>query len=133
MPAEILHAQNLDLVGGERGPELRLQDDRARRQARGRDRCTAANCCDGVKPARSARARRLLCHDRIGRHADHEELIEVRRSNRGELEPLEQRRRRIARLVEDALVERQPGQLAIDEQRRIGWRLDSYRRLPGAG
>jgi len=40
--------------------------------------------------------------------ADHEELVQVARRNRGESRPLEQRRRRVGRLLEHALVERQP-------------------------
>ena len=36
-----------------------------------------------------------------------------------ELHPLEERMRRVERLVEDALVEFQPAQLAVDVERRI--------------
>ena len=64
--------------------------------------------------------------------AHHEELVEVRRGDRGELDALEQRRRRIGRLLEHALVERQPRQLAVDEQRwcraRVGASRDDSRR-----
>ena len=49
----------------------------------------------------------------------HEELVEVRRGDRRELDPLEQRRRRVGRLLEHALVEREPRQLAVDEQRAV--------------
>ena len=50
-------------------------------------------------------------------HTDHEELVEIRRGDGRELDPLEQRRRGIRRLLEHALVEGQPRQLAIEEER----------------
>ena len=53
-----------------------------------------------------------------GRDAHHEELVEVGAGDGEELDALEQRVRRILRLRQDALVERQPAQLAVDEQRR---------------
>jgi hypothetical protein len=42
------------------------------------------------------------------RHADHEELVEVRRDDGEELHPLQQRHRGVGRLVEHALVELKP-------------------------
>src|SRR5262245_46137018 len=47
----------------------------------------------------------------------HEELVEVRAGDRGELETLQQRRARVCGLFEHALVEGEPGQLAIEEER----------------
>ncbi len=45
--------------------------------------------------------------------ADHEELVEVRAEDRRELQPLEQRLVGLLGELEDALVERQPGELAV--------------------
>ncbi len=46
-------------------------------------------------------------------HAHLEELVEIRTHDAEELQPLEQRIRRVARLVEHALVEFQPTQFAV--------------------
>ena len=51
--------------------------------------------------------------------ADLEELVEVRRADRQEPEPLEQRVGGVARLFEHALVEVEPAQLAVDEPARL--------------
>ena len=48
-------------------------------------------------------------------HADGVELVQVRGADRHEAQALQQRHARIARLVQDAPVERQPGQLAVEE------------------
>ena len=45
--------------------------------------------------------------------AFHEEFIEVVADDRQELHPLQERGAAVVRLVEDAAVERKPGQLAI--------------------
>ena len=50
-------------------------------------------------------------------HTNHEELVEVRRGDGDKLDALEQRRARVGGLLEDALIECEPRQLAIDEQR----------------
>ncbi len=50
---------------------------------------------------------------------DHEELVEVRADDAEELEALEERQRAIARLLEDALVELEPRELAVDEETRV--------------
>ena len=47
-----------------------------------------------------------------------EELVEVGGADRQELEPVEQRVGRVARLLEDSLVKIEPAQLAIEKQ---GW------------
>ncbi len=46
--------------------------------------------------------------------ADHEELVEVRRRDREELDALQQWMGVVERLVEDALVEIEPAQLPVD-------------------
>ena len=53
-----------------------------------------------------------------GGDAHHEELVEVGAGDREELDALEQRVRRVLRLRQHALVERQPAQFAIDIERR---------------
>ena len=53
------------------------------------------------------------------RDANHEELVEIRRGNREEFHSFEQRMRRIEGLVEDALIELEPAQLAVDVERRV--------------
>ena len=51
------------------------------------------------------------------RDANHEELVEVRADDGEELDALEDRVPPVARLVEHALVERQPAELAVDIER----------------
>src|SRR6202042_981250 len=51
--------------------------------------------------------------------ADHEELIEVRDVDREELEALHQRQRLILGELEHAVVEIEPGELAVDVQAGI--------------
>ena len=50
------------------------------------------------------------------RHPDHEELVEVAGHDAGELQPLEERVRGVAGLLEDAAVELEPGELAVQEE-----------------
>src|SRR5439155_5858635 len=50
------------------------------------------------------------------RHPDHEELVEVRRHDDGELQPVQQRGGGVHRFFEHAAVELQPGQLPVDEE-----------------
>ena len=77
-------------------------------------RC-ASSCSDGVSPSG------LLVGD-AGAHlaleagdADHEEFVEVVGRDRQEAHPLEQRMGGVLGLLQDAPVEMQPGQLAVDE------------------
>ena len=53
------------------------------------------------------------------RHPHLEELVEVAAEDRQELEPLQQRRARVQRLVEHAAVELEPGELAIEVERGV--------------
>ena len=46
--------------------------------------------------------------------ADHEELVEVRDEDGQELQPLDQRQRLVLGELQDAVVEVQPGELAVD-------------------
>jgi hypothetical protein len=99
-----------------------------------------------VRPARAERAReplRLVAdlrellrrRDPVGgrlRHArgdllleagdaDHEELVEVRRDDGEEADALEQRVRRVLRLLENPPLERQQRQLPVHEELRVEW------------
>ena len=58
--------------------------------------------------------------------ADLEELVEVDREDRQEADPLEERVALVARLVQDACIEVEPGELAIDVRngRRGCWGVD---------
>jgi hypothetical protein len=49
---------------------------------------------------------------------NHEELVEVRAEDGQESDALEQRRAIVERFVEHARIEREPGQLAVDERLR---------------
>ena len=60
---------------------------------------------------------------------DHEELVQVVREDREELHPLEERVRRVERLLEHAAVELDPARLPVDEQSVDG---RGSLRLPGA-
>ncbi len=51
--------------------------------------------------------------------AHHVELVEVRRVDRAELDPLEQRQSRVFGELQHAIVEVQPGELAVYVQRRV--------------
>src|SRR6187401_3281638 len=62
--------------------------------------------------------------------AHHEELVEVRGDDGRKLDPLEERHRVVAGFLEHAIVEREPRQLAIEEQRRILERLRRHSTAP---
>ncbi len=62
-------------------------------------------------------------------HPHHEEFVEIARRNRQEAQLLEQRMAAIARLLEHAAVEFEPGEFAIDEARRALRTID----LAGVG
>src|SRR5690606_1057740 len=55
--------------------------------------------------------------------ADHEELVKIGRRDRQEAHALEKRMAGELRLLEDATVELQPGELAVDETVGIAFRL----------
>ena len=50
---------------------------------------------------------------------DHEELVEVGLVDRAELDPLQQRHRRVLGELQDALVEVEPGELAVEVERGV--------------
>ena len=80
---------------------------------------------DGVEGVRRAHAVRpdiaRLARDLLldARDANLEKLVEIRAHDPEEFYPLEQRLRRVLRFLEDAAVELQPAQLAVDEIRVI--------------
>ena len=53
------------------------------------------------------------------RHADHEELVQVGAEDGQEFDPLQQRGRLVQRLFQDAPVELQPAQFAIEIENGI--------------
>ena len=59
-------------------------------------------------------------------HPDHEELVEVGGDDAEELEPLQHRQAGLLGLLQDPLVEGQPGELPVEEERGVG-------RVGGAG
>ena len=59
------------------------------------------------------------------RHADHEEFVEVAAGDCEELQALEDGNGRVAGLLQDALVEGDPGQLPVDEPTGVGQRRRS--------
>jgi hypothetical protein len=76
-------------------------------------------------------------HTRLGladqtRDADGVELVEVRPADRDEAQPLQQRVVAVLRLLDDAMVEIEPGQFTVDETRRRIER-DRLRRRFGRG
>jgi uncharacterized protein YifE (UPF0438 family) len=73
----------------------------------------------GVVPVRSDVLDPLAQLLERGRHANHEELVEVCRRDREKLHTLEQRMCGIAALRQHAPVEFQPAQFTIDVERRV--------------
>ena len=79
-------------------------------------RCSiSASCCAGVRPSgERAVDAGLGLADQAG-DADRVELVEVGGADRDEAQPLQQRMARVLRLLHHAVVEVEPGQLAVDE------------------
>ena len=78
---------------------------------------------------RDGRHARLRLADEAG-DADGIEFVEVRPADRDEAQPLQQRVVAVLRLLDDAMVEIEPGQFAVDEPRR-GIAGDRFRRRRG--
>src|SRR5207244_763755 len=53
------------------------------------------------------------------RDTNHEELIEIRLPDRAELDPLHERHRRVLGELQDPVVEVEPGELAVEVERRV--------------
>ena len=107
-----------DAVRGERRQQLvRASAGRARRPARAPASRTAASCCAGVRPARSgvASPSSIACLRPATRTMKNSSRFDaamaanLTRSSSGVVG--------VGRFLEHALVEREPGQLAVDEQR----------------
>ena len=82
-----------------------------------RSRIAGEHLAGGVRPSAGARRAPCLLVEQAG-DAHHEELVEVGREDGAELDALEQRLRSSAGELEDALVELEPRQLAVEEARR---------------
>ena len=121
--AERLAADDADAVLGQRGQQLGAQAARLALEV------AQDPLADRVEHLR----RRAPVGARLGDarvdlvvhagDADHEELVEVRRVDRGELHALEQRDRRVLGELEHALVEVQPRELAVEVQVGVVARL----------
>ena len=116
---DLVVVEDLDALGGQPGADRRTRSRRARRSARGRGRGSR-------RAAGPASGRRSCWGEAAGldlaaqaRHADLEELVEVGGEDREELDALEQRVPGVARLVEDAGVELDPRQLAVEDRRPL--------------
>ena len=109
-----------DPVLGQRGPQLVVE---ARASgARVCSRTARADRRDRLRRAAAVLAR--LVDARVdlvlqAGDADHEELVQVARVDRAELQPLQQRDRVVLGELQDAVVELQPRQLAVEVQRRV--------------
>ena len=76
---------------------------------------SCSSCCSGVRPS-GLRSDNALAHlaGEAG-HAHHEEFVEVGGRDRQEAHPLQQRMADVLRFLQNAAVELQPGEFAIDE------------------
>ena len=75
----------------------------------------SASCCAGVRPSgETAVSAGLRLADQAG-DAHRVELVQVGRADRDEAQPLQQRMARVLGLLHHAMVEVEPGQLAVDE------------------
>ena len=76
---------------------------------------SCSSCCSGVRPSGLFGGDALAHLAGEAGDADHEELVEIGGRDRQEAHALEQRMVRVLRFLEDAAVELQPGELAVDE------------------
>ena len=99
-PQRVHQPQPCLLLRGHEGARARID----RRELLAWGQPFLAGCCDsGLDLALKAG------------HAHHVELVQVRRGDRQETQTFEQRMIAILRLFEDTLVEREPGEFAVDE------------------
>jgi hypothetical protein len=89
----------------------------------------------GAEPVVRKRGHAFVDHALKAGDADHVELVEVRCRDRKKAQPLEQRMARVLRLFQDAAVEGEPRQFAVDEAAGRGGRHggDQRRRGPARG
>jgi hypothetical protein len=111
------HPGDRDAVLGERRQQDLLQAAIAARQQRAHARVDRVELLDGGQSVGLILLRSLRDLAPQPRHPDHVELVQVRTEDREELHPLQQRRPLVERLVQDAGVEGEPAQLAVDEER----------------
>ena len=114
-----LRRDDPDPVLGERRAELALEAARrGARAGRGPARGSRRSGRDGLIPSAPAGVDPGLELVVEVRHPDHVELVEVRLPDRAELDPLDERHRRVLGELEDAVVEVEPGELAIEVEGR---------------
>ena len=114
------HVDHPDAVLGERGAHARpptARECRRAQLARALGRCARASRA-GESPSAPARVDAGVHLVVQAGHAHHEELVEVGRVDREELHALEQRRALVLGQLEHALVELEPGQLAVRRRAR---------------
>ena len=114
----VLDGADDDPLGGERGARARRARavDCAAVSSSTRSRTSASACC-GVRPSGERTLTRAITWSSRPGDAHHEELVEVRREDRAELHALEQRLARVGGEVEDAVVQVEPRELAVEERR----------------
>ncbi len=122
-------AEHADPLGAERGQKdvvqglVLIRDELVRDLAQAVQRLLRSQA---VRPGVGEPGLDLL---QQARGADLEELVEVRRRDREEPQPLEQRHARVLRLLDDAAVELEERELAVEVEVRIGDRGAGGRRL----
>ena len=80
----------------------------------------SVNCCAAVRPSAEVPGGARLCLPDQRGDAHRVEFIEVGGADRQEAQPLQQRVARVLGFLQNAVVEIQPGQLAVDEAVRAG-------------
>ena len=117
---QLAEAAHADLVLAQLGQEL-VQPERHRRLRQAHDeRANPRQLFDGGQAIRR-RARRLRLQLLVqARDANHEKLVQIRAEDGQELQPLEHWPGAIARLIEHALVERKPAELAVEVKLGVG-------------
>ena len=92
-----------------------------RRSARSPCASTRASCCAGVSPSSRERGDAGIDHALQAGDAHHVEFVEVRRRDRQKAQALQQRMAQVLRLLQNAAVEGEPGQFAVDEAAPANW------------
>src|SRR6266699_2119421 len=128
--AELTHLGDSDAVFGQLGKQLLVPECILRSDQFAHNALDAVESIGGAQPVWTEMAR--LAFDLLldSSYPNLKEFIQVRAKNGKELNPLNERLRRILRFFEHATIEFQPAQLAIDEVAWIRKMLFS-RNFPG--
>ena len=110
---ELVEADDVDALLGQRRAQPSRRQRVWRSHARRPARACSSSTCDGVRPSGPGSHAGVELLVQAG-DADHEELVEVRAEDRRELQPLEERLVGLLGELEHALVEREPGELAVE-------------------